>query len=60
MWNILEARKANLFTSVEDLKKRTGLSDPLGMIAQRVIVEIKDQPNYSLFVRSNSDNRKIT
>jgi putative nucleotide binding protein len=58
MWKILEARKIRLFTSVEDLKERTGLSDPLGMIIQRIIEEIKEQPNYPLFVRNSSDSTR--
>ncbi|MFX0116889.1 MAG: DUF655 domain-containing protein [Candidatus Hodarchaeota archaeon] len=59
MWKILKARKTKPFTSVEDLKERTGLSDPLGMIIHRVIEEIKEQPNYPLFVRNSSDSRRM-
>ncbi|MHA2369020.1 MAG: DUF655 domain-containing protein [Candidatus Hodarchaeales archaeon] len=58
MWKILEARKNKRFTSVEDLKERTGLADPLGMVAQRVIDEIKEQPNHPIFVQNNADNEK--
>lgn len=58
MWKILEARKNKRFTSVEDLKERTGLTDPLGMVAQRVIQEIREQPNHPIFVPNNAGNEK--
>lgn len=51
MWEILQARKAKPFESLEDLKNRVKLiPDPKGMVMKRVLAELKGAEKYKLFV----------
>ena len=49
LWQILEARKKTLFESFEDVKERTGISDPILAFTNRIINEIKNEEKYFLF-----------
>lgn len=49
LWQILEARKKNLFQTFEDFKDRTGISDPILVFTNRIINEIKEEEKYLLF-----------
>lgn len=52
MWEILEARKEQAFTSFEDIKKRVpNLADPKKAIMQRVLSEIQGKEKHNLFVK---------
>ena len=51
MWIILEEREKKPFESFEDLQKRTGLPNPVKMIAKRVMEELMEEPRYRLFTR---------
>jgi len=51
MWLILEERERKPFESFEDLQKRTGLPNPVKMIAKRVMEELMEEPRYRLFTR---------
>ncbi len=51
MWEILEARKDGSFKSFEDVKKRVKLiPDPETMIIKRLLMEIREEDKYRLFV----------
>ncbi len=49
LWQILEARKKNLFQTFKDFKDRTGISDPILAFTNRIINEIKEEEKYLLF-----------
>jgi putative nucleotide binding protein len=51
MWQILEERKEKPFTSFEDLKQRVKLlPDPEKAIVKRILMEIKGEDKYRLFI----------
>lgn len=51
LWEILSARKENVFTSFEDMKKRVSmLPDPEKMIIKRILEELEDKDKYRIFV----------
>ncbi|MCX6817930.1 MAG: DUF655 domain-containing protein [Candidatus Aenigmarchaeota archaeon] len=51
LWEILSARKENIFASFEDLKKRVSmLPDPEKMIIKRILEELEDKDKYRIFV----------
>ncbi len=53
MWEIIEERKVKPFESFEDLQKRVKLlPDPQKAIIKRLLVEIKGEDKYMLFVRN--------
>jgi len=51
MWQILEQRERQLFTSFDDLQKRVNISDPAKLVARRVIEELQGEEKYLLFTR---------
>jgi len=51
MWLIVEERRKRPFESFEDLQKRTGLPNPVKIIAKRVLEELMTDPRYRLFTR---------
>ena len=51
MWLIIEERERKPFESFEDLQKRTGLPNPVKIIAKRVLEELTTEPRYRLFTR---------
>lgn len=53
MWEILEARKEKEFESYEDLRQRVKLMpDPEKAIYKRIMMEMKSEDKYKLFVTS--------
>jgi putative nucleotide binding protein len=48
---ILEERAKAPFTTLEDLKSRTGLQDPLKVITERILMELTGEEKYKIFVR---------
>jgi putative nucleotide binding protein len=52
-WTILRVREQKLFESFEDIKKRTGLPDPVKLITKRIMEELTEKdPKYRLFTRA--------
>ncbi|RME55297.1 DUF655 domain-containing protein [Candidatus Woesearchaeota archaeon] len=52
MWQILEERKEKPFESFEDLKNRVKLlPDPEKAVVKRILMEIKGEDKYRLFIR---------
>jgi len=50
LWKILEERRKKPFESFEDIEKRIGI-DPVKLIVERVIEELKEPQTRYLFVR---------
>jgi len=51
MWELLESRKESEFKNFEDIKKRVKLiPDPQKAIIRRILVELKGEDKYNLFV----------
>ncbi len=53
LWTILEERKKAKFTSFADFKERTGISDPLSMFVNRILIELETMPKYRVFTKIN-------
>jgi len=52
-WTILRCREEQIFQSFEDIKNRTGLSDPAKLIAKRILEELVEKElKYRLFTRT--------
>ena len=51
MWKVLETRQEKPFSSFEDIKERSGISDPIGILLRRIIDEIEGEVKYRLFTR---------
>jgi len=58
MFNILELREREPFTSFEDLRSRAGLNDPVKMVARRIIDELRGGEKYHLFARPYSSREE--
>lgn len=52
MWEILEAREKQKFTTFQDIADRTSISNPPKVIAQRVIKELQRDAKYYLFSKT--------
>ena len=51
-WSILDLREKKPFQNLQDLKERTQLSDPMKLVARRIVEELSDNaPKYRLFTR---------
>jgi putative nucleotide binding protein len=48
---ILSEREKHLFENLEDLKKRTGLPDPIRLITKRILEELSTEQKYYIFSR---------
>jgi putative nucleotide binding protein len=51
MWQILEQRERQPFKSFEDLQKRVNITDPVKLLARRVMKELSEEEKYFLFTR---------
>ena len=51
MFQILELRERYPFEDYEDLKARTSLSDPVKLIARRILKELSEDEKYYIFTR---------
>ena len=50
MWEIIEARKAKIFDSFEDLKNRVKLiPDPKSTVVKRILLELEGKDKYKIF-----------
>ena len=51
-WAILDLRDKKFFDSLQDIKERTQVHDPVKLLARRIIEELsEEQPKYRLFTR---------
>lgn len=48
---ILKERERGVFKDFNDLQQRTGIPDPVKVIAKRILEEIQTEPKYRLFTR---------
>ena len=51
MWQILEQRELQSFMSFEDLQERVNITDPVKLLARRVLKELSEEEKYLLFTR---------
>ncbi|RLG41972.1 MAG: DUF655 domain-containing protein [Thermoproteota archaeon] len=51
---ILEERRKLPFVSFMDIEERVGLKDPAGAIVERVLMEIRGEDRYNIFVATKS------
>lgn len=51
LWVILEKRKKAPFKSFEDFSEKTGISDPISMFSNRILIELETSPKYRLFTK---------
>lgn len=52
LWSILKNRKNKFFTSFSDFTKRTGISDPMSMFSNRILLELEESMKYYLFTKT--------
>lgn len=57
-WSIIEERKKKPFTSFKEIEERVGLKDVKEIIVQRIIIEIKREDKYFLFVYPSETDKK--
>lgn len=51
MWQILDQRERVPFESFEDLQNRVNITDPVKLLARRVLKELSEDEKYTLFTR---------
>ena len=51
MIEILNARDKKVFESYEELQKRTGVPDPVKLVARRIVEELAEDAKYRIFTR---------
>jgi putative nucleotide binding protein len=51
MWQILNQRERAPFESFEDLRGRVNITDPVRLLARRVLKELSEEEKYMLFTR---------
>jgi len=52
MWQIVNAREKTPFTSFKDIQERTSISDPVRILARRIVDELSGEGKYRLFSRT--------
>jgi putative nucleotide binding protein len=52
MWQIINTRESKPFENFTDIQSRTGISDPVKIIARRIIEELTGESKYRLFIRA--------
>lgn len=52
MWQIVNAREKKQFVSFKDLQDRTSISDPVRILAGRIVDELSREGKYRLFTRT--------
>lgn len=52
MWQIVNARERKQFESFKDIQERTSISDPVRILARRVVDELGGEGKYRLFTRT--------
>ncbi len=51
MRQIVDVREKNPFTSFTDIQQRTGMPDPVKIVAKRIIEELTTEQKYYIFIR---------
>ena len=51
MWQILEQRERQPFKGFEDLQDRVNITDPVKLLARRVLKELSEEEKYMIFTR---------
>ena len=51
MWQILDQRERVPFESFEDMQNRVNITDPVKLLARRVLKELSEDEKYTLFTR---------
>ncbi|MHA1167472.1 MAG: DUF655 domain-containing protein [Candidatus Hodarchaeales archaeon] len=51
MWSLIETRKTKQFENFDDLAERGGISDPVMIIAKRILQELQGNEKYLLFLK---------
>jgi len=51
MWQILEQRERQPFKGFEDLQERVNITDPVKLLARRVLKELSEEEKYLIFTR---------
>ncbi len=52
MWQIVNAREKKQFVSFKDIRERTSISDPVRIVARRIVDELGGEGKYRLFTRT--------
>ena len=52
MWQIVNAREKKQFVSFKDIQERTSISDPVRIVARRIVDELGGEGKYRLFTRT--------
>jgi len=52
MWQIVNAREKKQFTNFKDIQERTNTSDPVKVLAKRIVDELSGEGKYRLFTRT--------
>jgi putative nucleotide binding protein len=52
MWQIVNAREKKQFVSFKDIQERTSISDPVRILARRIVDELGGEGKYRLFTRT--------
>jgi len=52
MWQIVNAREKKPFESYKDIQERTSISDPVRILARRIVDELSGEGKYRLFSRT--------
>lgn len=52
MWQIVNAREKKPFDTFKDIQERTSISDPVRILARRIVDELSGEGKYRLFSRS--------
>ena len=52
MWQIVNAREKKPFTNFKDIQERTNTSDPVKVLAKRIVDELSGEGKYRLFTRT--------
>jgi len=51
LWQIIREREREPFKSIEDIKNRAGIKDPIKLVAERILRELSGQERRRIFVR---------
>jgi len=52
MWQIVNAREKKTFESFKDIQERTSITDPVKILAKRIVDELSGEGKYRLFSRT--------
>ncbi len=52
MWNIIEQRERKPFSSFKEFRERSGITEPIKILAKRISEELSGESKYRLFTRA--------